>query len=99
MSSLLLGASHPLLVDKANEAIKLLEAHTEIQLVFTDMNMPGSMDGMKLAMYAHTRWPPLRFIIVSGKPLPGRGEMPDDAHFHPKPYLANAIGRSLSALL
>jgi two-component system, response regulator PdtaR len=85
--------------ENAETAIELLEAHPEIRLVFTDINMPGSMDGLKLAMYAHRRWPPLKFIIVSGRPFPVTGGMPDGAHFHAKPYFADAIGRSLSALL
>jgi two-component system, response regulator PdtaR len=85
--------------ESADDAIELLEANPGIRLVFTDINMPGSMDGLKLAMYAHSRWPPLKFIIVSGKPIPGREEMPDGTHFHPKPYLAATIGSSLSALL
>ena len=85
--------------ENADAAIKLLEAHPEIRLVFTDVNMPGSMDGLKLAMYAHGRWPPLKFIIVSGRPFPIAAEMPDGAHFHQKPYLATAISNSLTSLL
>jgi len=85
--------------EDADAAIRLLEAHRETRLVFTDINMPGSMDGLKLAMYAHERWPPLKFIIVSGERSPLPADMPDGAHFHAKPYLPAAINHSLSALL
>ena len=85
--------------DNADMAIGLLEAHSEIRLVFTDINMPGSMDGLKLANYAHGRWPPLRFIIVSGRQRPAGHHMPRGAHFHSKPYASNAIHQSLAALL
>jgi two-component system, response regulator PdtaR len=85
--------------ENADEAIELLEAHPEIWLVFTDINMPGSMDGLKLAMYAHGRWPPLKFIIASGRPFPVTAEMPEGTHFHSEPYLPSEIGGSLAALL
>ena len=52
--------------DSADEAILLLEAHAEITIVFTDIQMAGTMDGLGLARLAADRWPPLRFIIVSG---------------------------------
>jgi CheY-like chemotaxis protein len=85
--------------EDADEAIRLLNAHPEIRLVFTDINMPGSMDGLKLALYAAKRWPPLKFVIVSGGPFPLIEEMPDGAHFHRKPYQLAVIRESLSALL
>src|ERR1700690_1724773 len=51
----------------ADEAICMLEEHAEIRLVFTDINMPGSMDGLKLAHYARGRWPPVKIIVTSGQ--------------------------------
>jgi CheY-like chemotaxis protein len=84
--------------EDADVAIKLLEAHPEIRLVFTDINMPGTMDGLKLANYARERWPPLKFIIVSAQPS-RTVDLPEGAHFHPKPYAADVIRQSLAALL
>ena len=49
----------------ADEAIKLMETHEEISLIFTDINMPGSMDGLKLAHYVRGRWPPVKIIVTS----------------------------------
>jgi two-component system, response regulator PdtaR len=47
----------------ADEAITLLEAHPDIALIFTDVDMPGSMDGIKLAHYVRKRWPPVKIIV------------------------------------
>ena len=79
----------------ADEAILLLEAHAEITIVFTDIQMAGTMDGLGLARLAADRWPPLRFIIVSGVLSPMADEMPVGAIFLSKPYAQDAIARSL----
>ncbi len=50
----------------ADEAIATLERHPEIRLVFTDVDMPGSMDGLKLAAFVRDRWPPIKIIVTSG---------------------------------
>ena len=50
----------------ADEAIELLELHNDIRAVFTDIHMPGTMDGLKLAHYVRGRWPPVKLIITSG---------------------------------
>jgi CheY-like chemotaxis protein len=52
--------------DSADAAIALLEVHKEICLIFTDVDMPGSMDGLKLAHYVRGRWPPVKIIVTSG---------------------------------
>jgi two-component system, response regulator PdtaR len=50
----------------ADEAITILEARSDIQLVFTDVQMPGSMDGLKLAAAVRGRWPPIKIVATSG---------------------------------
>ena len=60
----------------ADEAIALLELHGDIRAVFTDIHMPGSMDGLKLAHYVRGRWPPVKFIITSGQARPLVEDMP-----------------------
>lgn len=82
----------------ADEAIALLEVHPHITIVFTDIHMAGSMDGLQLSTYAHHRWPPLKFIIVSGNPHAAIEEMPDGALFIQKPYSDVAIGNAIRAL-
>jgi two-component system, response regulator PdtaR len=56
----------------ADAAIPLLELHDDIRAVFTDINMPGSMDGLKLAHYVRGHWPPIKLIITSGQRRPWR---------------------------
>jgi two-component system, response regulator PdtaR len=73
----------------ADAAIALLEARTDIHLVFTDIDMPGSMDGLKLAACVRDRWPPIHIIITTGKARPL--EIPANALFIPKPYLAQTV--------
>src|ERR1700721_4330784 len=60
----------------ADEAISLMERHKEIRLIFTDIHMPGSMDGLKLAHYVRGRWPPGKLIITSGHARPPQEAMP-----------------------
>jgi len=50
----------------ADEAIAILESRSDIALLFTDVNMPGSMDGLKLAQAVRNRWPPIKIVVVSG---------------------------------
>ena len=50
----------------ADEAIKVLETRNDIRTIFTDINMPGSMDGLKLAAAVRDRWPPVHIIVTSG---------------------------------
>lgn len=52
--------------ENADQAIAVLEAHAEIGLMFTDIDMPGSMDGLKLATAVRNRWPPIKIIVTSG---------------------------------
>ncbi|WP_281280387.1 response regulator, partial [Pelagibacterium montanilacus] len=51
----------------ADAAVALLEAHADIGLIFTDIDMPGSMDGLKLAAAVRDRWPPVKIIVTSGR--------------------------------
>jgi CheY-like chemotaxis protein len=69
----------------ADAAIALLERH-EISLIFTDVNMPGSMDGLKLAHYVRGRWPPVKIIVTSGHVNLTKESLPAGALFLPKPY-------------
>lgn len=70
----------------AAEAIALLERHPEIGLLFTDIDMPGAMDGLMLSRLVGDRWPPVKIIVTSGKALGGRTGMPPEGLFMPKPY-------------
>ena len=73
----------------ADRAVALLEARGDIRLIFTDVDMPGSMDGAKLAAAVRDRWPPIHIIITSGKSQPA--VMPKNVVFIPKPYIGSNV--------
>src|SRR3954466_15668504 len=69
----------------ADEAVAILESRSDISLLFTDIQMPGSMNGLKLAHAVHERWPSIKIILVSGQMRPTEGERPADSRFFGKP--------------
>jgi CheY-like chemotaxis protein len=69
----------------ADEAVAILEARSDVALILTDIQMPGSMDGLKLAHTVHERWPPIRIILVSGQLNPADVDIPADSRFFGKP--------------
>ena len=70
----------------ADEAIRILESRSDIEIVFSDVSMPGSMDGVRLLQVTRDRWPPVRLILSSGKALPVGAVIPPGGVFVPKPY-------------
>jgi CheY-like chemotaxis protein len=70
----------------ADEAILLLETRADIRIVFTDINMPGSMDGVALARAIRNRWPPVELILTSGLYKMKAGDLPDRGRYFDKPY-------------
>jgi CheY-like chemotaxis protein len=70
----------------ADEAMDILRRRADVSIVFTDINMPGSMDGLELAARIHDRWPPIRLVITSGRQKYSRDELPEGSRFIPKPY-------------
>ena len=69
----------------ADEAVAILEARSDVALMLTDIQMPGSMDGLKLAHAVHKRWPPIRIILVSGQLKLADIDIPLDSRFFGKP--------------
>jgi len=80
----------------AAEAIAVLEAHSEIRVVFTDIQMPGTMDGLALSHFIRKRWPPTIIVVSSGRCSPRKDEMASGAFFLPKPYAPGVLGKVLS---
>jgi CheY-like chemotaxis protein len=70
----------------AEEALALLKARRDINLVFTDVQMPGKLDGMRLAGLVRDRWPLIDVIVTSGEVAPGELPIPAGGVFIPKPY-------------
>ena len=81
----------------AREALVALEANPEIGIVFTDIHMDGGMNGLQLAHAVRDRWPPMRFIVVSGHMKVAADQLPAESRFFSKPYevseITDALGR------
>ncbi|BCP54829.1 response regulator [Kaistia sp. 32K] len=79
----------------ADQAIKLLETHPEITILFTDIDMPGSMDGIRLAHAVRERWPPVKLVLVSGHQSPKPDLLPSECAFFTKPYDIQTVSEAL----
>lgn len=83
----------------ADEAIRVLQSRDDIDLVFTDVQMPGTMDGMKLSHYIRERWPPVKLIVASGAAILDESSLPKGIRFFSKPYDDHAITEEMARLL
>ncbi|MFI0849087.1 response regulator [Mesorhizobium sp. IMUNJ 23232] len=83
----------------ADEALKRLEEYPGIRLLFTDVNMPGELDGLDLAHEVHRRWPHVLLVVTSGKAELGSADLPDDGRFIPKPYDEEALIAEVKGLI
>src|ERR1700720_2206479 len=83
----------------ADDAIEILESRPDITVVFTDIHMPGSMDGLKLARAVRGRWPPIKIIATSGHLHIGETDLPDGGRFLPKPYSPGQVTGVLRELI
>ena len=88
----------PLYAKNADEAVAILETRTDICIVFTDVDMPGAMDGIKLAAAIRNRWPPIRIIVVSGHASVALSDLPAGARFFAKPYDEQRVVETLMAM-
>ncbi|WP_102961320.1 response regulator [Mangrovicella endophytica] len=82
----------------ADEAIRKLERHSEIRVLFTDVDMPGSMDGLKLARAVRDRWPPVTIMVTSGHVDVGENDMPENGLFFAKPYPPASVMKALNGI-
>ncbi len=83
----------------ANRAIKILEANSAIRVLFTDIDMPGSMDGLKLAAAVRDRWPPIRIVVASGLRKINVDSLPADSRFFTKPYSVIEIAATMRSMV
>jgi len=83
----------------ADRAIEILEARRDIMVVFTDVQMPGSFDGLKLARAVRGRWPPIRIVATSGRLHLGETDLPEGGRFLPKPYSPTEVTGVLRELI
>lgn len=82
----------------ADEAIAILNQRNDIHLIFTDIDMPGSMDGLKLAHFVRDRWPPVKIIATSGHAKISAKDLPEGGRFVAKPYAARHLLDTLREL-
>ena len=83
----------------ADEAVRILENRLDIRVVFTDIDMPGGVDGMKLAASIRERWPPIELIIISGKHRPSPEDLPMRGVFFSKPYKRDEVTAAMRRFL
>ena len=83
----------------ADRAIKILETNPAIRVLFTDIDMPGSMDGLKLAAAVRDSWPPIRIVVASGLRKINMDALPDNSRFFSKPYNVNEIAATMRSMV
>ena len=83
----------------ANAAIKLLETNSTIRVLFTDIDMPRSMDGLKLAAAVRDRWPPIQIVITSGLRKIDIVALPQETKFFPKPYNVSEVASTMREMI
>jgi CheY-like chemotaxis protein len=79
----------------AESAIAILEVR-DIRIVFADIHMPGSMDGLRLARVVRNRWPPIELILTSGLMKIGQRDLPERSVLLAKPYSLDALTAALT---
>lgn len=77
----------------ADEALALIRSRSGVGVLFTDVNMPGPLDGLELAELVHDRWPDIKLVLTSGRPLDR--DIPDDGAFLRKPYSLREMARTI----
>ena len=82
----------------ADEAIRILESRMDVTIVFTDVDMPGSMDGVRLAHAIRGRWPPIRLVVASSYTHLDEDDLPSGSRFLVKPYRHREVVKTLHEL-
>ena len=82
----------------AEAALKLIESNQDIRILFTDIRLPGVLNGMELAREVHERWPDVLLLVTSGRTQPCCGELSDKGRFLAKPYTRDELISEIGAL-
>jgi CheY-like chemotaxis protein len=91
---------HVLEAANADVALAVLETCSDdVQVLFTDIDMPGSMNGLVLAENVQQRWPHISLLISSAYHRPHPGQLPDDGRFVPKPYCSDDVVQQIRELV
>ncbi len=83
----------------AEAAIRMIEGQPEIAILFTDIDMPGPLDGLDLARIVRNRWPHIVIFVASGVVDLHRKSLPDGLAFFPKPYPTTQIDAALKRVM
>jgi CheY-like chemotaxis protein len=83
----------------ADEALAILQSRSDIALLFTDVQMPGSMNGLQLAHAVRERWPPIKIILASGQLKLSSSDIPLDSRFFGKPLQSDEIIAEMREML
>jgi CheY-like chemotaxis protein len=75
----------------ADEAMTILQARPDVQVIISDIEMPGSMNGLELARAVHERWPGIGIVVTSGRERPGPDDLSENVAFLAKPYLPDTV--------
>lgn len=82
----------------AASAVEILESRTDIRLVVSDIDMPGAMDGLKLAASVRQRWPPIEILLLSAGSAPRTEDLPARVEFISKPIITDRLLAKVQAL-
>lgn len=85
--------------ENAEAAIRVLEDRGDVRVLFTDIQMPGRLDGMELARQVHARWPHVVLLVTSGRLSPRDEDIPDEGAFLSKPYGPELLVKKVRGLI
>jgi CheY-like chemotaxis protein len=85
--------------DTAEKAIDVLQREPTIRVVFTDVELPGTMDGLALAHYVRHRWPPMILLVGSGRAVLDKGALPSGARFVRQPSSSGSLAEAVLGAL
>lgn len=80
----------------AEEALAILKSRSDVGVLCTDVNMPGTLDGYALAKIVNDQWPLIKLVVTSGRALPG--PLPGNGRFVAKPYSLEVLGRTVATV-
>lgn len=85
--------------DEASQALAVLESGDDIRVGFTDIKMPGDLNGIELSHLVRERWPPTVIVICSGNAQPAQHELPENVVFLSKPCTGPKVINPMSYIL
>ena len=83
----------------ADQALAILQSRPDISMLFTDIQMPGTIDGLQLAHAVHKRWPPIKIILASGQLRLSNPDIPQDSRFFGKPLHSDEMIAEMQDML